>query len=443
MSALSDVVNVTITAEVANPTRAGFGVPLILANTAQTQAWVARVREYASRADAAVDFAEGTPELMAIDKLFGQSPRPEKVLVGKGALPFTQRWALTPVAINGHTYKARVKAKVGLVWTTHEVSFTADSSALASEIIAGLKAAIDLLALDLTTSDQTTFLRIVADNPGEFFSVEIDDFAAMALAQDHADPGVATDLSAINLERSDWFFLLTIANSKAVVDAAAAWAQANGKMYVVQTSDSAVPNTVLSGTDDVGESLKNAAVDATLLYSPGAADFLDAGLVGRVAPYTPGEETWWGKTLQGCPTTTYTGTQRANLRAKNVNFYEVTAGIPTTKDGIASSGKYGDFLRYLAFQRARIAERVFGRMAAPAKVPYNDRGIAIVENEVRGQLGEDTAREALLEGWSVSVPKAATVSSADRTARVLRNVNYSCVYAGAVHKVLINGVVAL
>lgn len=435
MSVLSDIVTVAITSQTSNPTQAGFGVPLILSNSVASQAWADVVREYADLTAVVVDFATSTPEYKAAEKVFSQNPRPPKVLIGKGTLRPTQRFAVTPVVANSYTYRMTVN---GL-----PVSFTSDGTATLTEIIAGLKAAIDALALPITVTDQTTFMRIVANSAGAFFSIGTADLANIGVAQDHVDSGVATDLAAINLVRSDWYFLLTVFNSQLMVAAAAAWAQANGKFYVAQTQDTAVPNTVAPGSD-VAAGVKASAYDNVAVYfSPTTDDFLDAGVVGVVGPYVPGDETWKFKTVQGCPVSTFTSTQRTNMRAKNCNFYETTAGVPMTEEGQSGSAKYSDFVRYLNYLQARVAERVFGRLAALAKVAYNDEGIATIEAEVRGQLQEDELRGAINSGWTVSVPKLSSVSALDKSTRTLRNVNFTAVYAGALHKVLINGAVSV
>jgi hypothetical protein len=432
MATLNDIVQVTITSEVSAVQQAGFGVPLILSHSA---AWVERVREYASLAAVQVDFAVSTPEYKQASRVFGQNPRPPKLLVGRAALKPTLQIAVTPVVLNSYAYRMKVNGT--------EVVFTSDGSATLTEIIVGLKAAIDALALPITVTDQTTFMRLQANTPGAWFSVEATD-ANIGLAQTHADPGVATDLAAIALERGDWYGLLTHFNSKAYVEGAAAWVQANKRLYVASTIDSAVRNTVSSGTDDIGESLASLAYTKTALVDAFSSEaFADAGVMGRCFPITPGEETWKFKTLAGVPVGVYTSTQRANLRAKRVNFYEATAGVNMLEEGYVSSGAFIDFVRFLDYLEARIQERVFGKLSIGNKVPYTDKGIAVVRNEIAGQLQTDEDRGALAAGWSVSVPKAAAATTADRNARLLRNVTFNAVYAGAIHKVEIAGTVTV
>jgi len=432
MATLSDIVQVLITSVASKVTQAGFGVPMILSSSA---AWTERVREYTTLTGVQADFATTTPEYKQASKVFSQEPRPPKLLIGRAALKPTQRYAVTPVAVNSYTYRMKVNGT--------EVSFTSDASATVTEIIAGLTAAINALALPITCSDQTTFLRVVANTPGAFFSLSAFD-PNIGLAQDHADPGVATDLAAIVLERSDWYGLLTHFNSKAYVEAVAAWVEANKRLYIASSCDSAMRNTAISGTDDVGESLKSLSYKKTALVdAAGAEDFADAGIMGLCFTYTPGEETWKFKTIAGAPVASYSPTQRTNLRAKNVNFYETTAGVNMFEEGYASSGDYIDFVRYLDFLEARIQERVFSKLSTAKKVPFNDDGIAIVSTEVKGQLQSDENREAINAGWSVTSPKLANVTLADKSTRTLRDVTFSAVYAGAIHSVRIDGTVSV
>lgn len=427
MGTVSENVAITITAESAKVTQEGFGVPLIVSFTA---GWTERVRAYNELSEVAVDFATSTAEYKAAARIFGQNPRPPSLLIGRAALKPTMRWAVTPTAVNGYTYRMTVNGQA--------VSFTADSSATVTEVIAGLKAAIDALALGITTSDQTTHLRILANTAGVFFSVGSMD-PNLSIAQDHADPGIATDLAAIALERNDWYGLITTANSKALVDAAAAWAVPAKKLYVAQTQDHAVINTISSGTDDVGESQASAANDVALIFSPTTDDFADAGAMGRLFPYEPGTETWKFKTLTGVPATTFTATQRTNMRAKKVNFYEATAGVNMLEEGYCSSGKFIDLVRWLHAIESRLGTDVFGAQASAIKIPYTDRGFETIAGKIRGRLQLEEQAGAIDAGWEVIVPTAAGQTSANRSARHATGFKFNATYAGAIHKVSIAG----
>ncbi len=117
---LSDVIAIEITASSAGASRAGFGVPLILSNTASWSG--ARVRSYASLTEVATDFPTTTgPEYLAANALFAQSPKPKKIKIARGDLPATMVYTLDPVAASSREYILRVKGE-GV--TSTEVSYT-------------------------------------------------------------------------------------------------------------------------------------------------------------------------------------------------------------------------------------------------------------------------------------------------------------------------------
>jgi hypothetical protein len=155
----------------------------------------------------------------------------------------------------------------------------------------------------MTSSQQSTntVLRLVANAAGAWFDIKSND-PNLPVVQNHSDPGVATDLAAIKVEDDTWYALVTLMNSKAVVDAAGAWCETAKKLYVAQTQDSVCRDTAISGTDDVMESTKNAALKHTSAwYSNRTSDFLDAGILGVVLPYDPGSWTAAFKEIAGVP----------------------------------------------------------------------------------------------------------------------------------------------
>lgn len=429
MSVISDVVDVVVSSTQANFTKTGFGLPLIVSHNA---AWTERTREYSSLIAVGLDFATTTPEYLAAAILFGAARRPPKILIGRAANKPTMRWAITPTVVNSATYKMKVNGT--------EVAYTADSSTSASEIALGLKALIDPLALAITVSDQTTFMRVAANVAGAWFNLETSD-PKLSLVMDHADPGIAADLAEIYLERSDWYALGTMYNSKAYVSAAAAWANPLKKMYLFQTQDSDVPNVAIGSATDVVTTLKALDYDhVDAIYSKGTGDFADMGWYSRVLPIVPGLETWKFKSLAGVPVGVYTDTQRTNMRAKNCNFYENTLGQPMTEEGYSVGGDWMDVIRYVDYLIQQIQLAELEPLAEEDKISFNDEGFLRMENLVGGVLESEERRKVINPGWSTSVPKLADISSSDRTARYFDGVNFSAVYSGAIHKVKINGV---
>lgn len=436
--ALSEVANVSITSETAAVTQAGFGIPLILSASA---GWTERVRSYATLTDVAADFASTLIEYQMAREILAQSPRPPVIYIGRRANKPTQRFAVTPTAANSTLYKMKIRS-AATAWV--EVSYTSDGSATVTEIIAALKIAIDALGLAVTVSDQTTYMRIVANTAGAWFGVESTTLPIenLKVAQDHADPGLSADLDAIQVENNDWYTVLSMFNSKDEVTGIATWVEAAKKSFVAVTQETNVISLALGGdTTTVAYALKNSARDRTALFYHAASDgFVDAGVCGKCLPTTPGEETWAHKQLTlTAGATSLTSTHVTNLKAKYCGYFASIGGLSLTFEGKASSGKFFDLTRLQDWVTARVQEGLVALVASARKVPYTDPGIHLVADVVKGVLAEGESNGGIAPGWVVTVPLVAAVSTADKTSRTLNNVKFDYTATGAVQKMNVSG----
>jgi hypothetical protein len=438
---ISDIVVVNIVAQVANISQQGFGTGLIISYEGSFTG----VRKYSSAADVAADFAVGTVTNDRATAYFSQSPAPTalKIYAAPSSSKPTQQFEFTPTVLNSTLYSFQAQAQGGAV---KQVLYTSDGTATAAEITAGLKTAFDLFSLAMTSSQQNTntVLRLLANAAGVHFKVAplkadgtID--PNMTVAQNHADVAIATDLAQALLIDADFYSIITLFNSKAVVDAAAAWAEGAARLYVADNIDTAVTDTPKSGTDDVGESTQaNSYTHTSVWHTPSTGDSLGAGVEGKCLPFDPGVETWAYKKIAGVTVANYTPTQRSNMEAKNVNWFEPIANLNVTRTGICASGDFIDFIRFIDFLKARLGEAVFTLLVTLPKIPFNDVGFTAVEAKIRSVFR--TAEEAgkLNPGWTVTMPTLASINSADKAARILRGVNCSAVFSGAIHTFQLN-----
>jgi hypothetical protein len=444
--ALSDIVQVSISTTSAPVERAGFGVPLVLAPDCPA-GFTERVRFYTAASELITDgFSATDATYLMVSRLFSQSPKLPQVAVGRLALPPTQQFELTPVVGNSTEYVIEVDGE--------EVTYTSDASATAAEITAGLKSAVDALSLDITTSQQSTntVLRIVADVAGEFHSVKVQNVSLCKIVQNHADPGVATDLAAIALENSSWYAILNAFNSKAMAAAIATWAEANTKLFICQSQDSETI-TLAQSTDNnsgspttLAETLHNAGDFRTaVIYHPDTSAFADAAWAGACLPLDPGSETWAYKTLTGVDAVTLTSTQRTNVLAKNANCYTTVAGLNVTEQGKVAGDEYIDVIRFRDWLQANMQADVFQVIKGAKKIPFTDRGISAIKAAImaRLDLGVQAGGLASDPAPVVTVPRAADVSDADKTARTLTGVKFDATLAGAIQAVTITGEVSV
>jgi hypothetical protein len=489
---LSDIWTVNVTTSAPGASAPGFGKAMILGAYGKT--WPERTREYADITAVGQDFLTTDPEYLEAQRLFSQTPRPPKVTIGRGTLPPTQRWAITPTAANNAVYSVRVGDKTA--------SFTSDGSATVAEITSGLGLAILALmpawatshayaiadravnggllyecitagtsagsggpsgttanitdgtahwkyvGAAVTVSDQSTFARVTVTNPGAWIALQVADVNLLSIAQDHANPGLSTDLDAIRLQNDTWYELLYPWNSSACVLANAAWVEAAGKTYAAQVQDTAVAATVVAGATDVAAALKTAGYLRThAWYHPATDAFLDAGICGVCLPFNPGTETWKFKRPAGVPVVQLTSTQKANLDAKNCNYYYDAGGVSITGEGKVASGEWIDVVRGRDAVAASLQVALVNAVSDTSigKLPFTAEGLQVLEGAVLTVLrGFENPKGAALfqTGSSVVVtPKIENVSADDRKNRVVNGITWSAKFQSAIHSGTLSGTV--
>ena len=312
--------------------------------------------------------------------------------------------------------------------------------ALAAPVVSGVGAA------QFTTSvvglAGVTMLRVTANTAAVFFGLQVYDIGKLSIAQDHADPGVAADLTAIALESSAWYGLITLFNSELLIKAAAGFVESNTKLYPVASQDSEIATVADGIALDVFHDLKALSYARTApFYHPANDEFADAAEIGRFFPIDPGGDNWRLKTLSGVTVQQYTATQTTNINAKNANYYYILGGANVIGgDGKVSANEYIDVIRFRDWWVARTSERLANLLIQNEKIPYTDPGVALIEAEVRAQNQEGIDAGGISDSPAptVTVPKVASVSLADKQARRLRNVNTAWVLAGAINDLTVN-----
>ncbi len=326
----------------------------------------------------------------------------------------------------------------------------AQNDVIIAQLVQGINAIAskDFTAAQVSGAGETDYMTITADGAGDWFSAEVNLLSLLKIEATHAEPGttLATDLDNINEADPDWYGLTLLYPSDAVVKAAAAWVENNGKLLVQAMSDSTIA-TLGDTTSDTASDLKALNYARTaILYHPDPSAFAGAAWQGRVLSTEPGKATWKFKNLVGVVGATLTTTQRTNLRAKNANGYTVVGARATTWEGKTVDGDFIDVTRNIDWLDDRLQKRVYNALETNDIVPFTDPGIAIVENEIAATMDEAVERNILAGGDEypvISVPKAAEVSEEDRGNRVCPDIAWSGRLAGAIHKAIVNGNVSV
>ena len=300
---------------------------------------------------------------------------------------------------------------------------------------------------------------VTGDAPGNWFALEPlnNNVAAavptlMSVAETTVDPGIATDLAAIAAEDNSWYGLISLYRSAAIISTAtvglAAWAEANLKQVVVALVDTHIATAADGGADDVAHVLKGAGYKRTApFFHPRASEFADAAELAAWFADEPGhDDGGLNKTLVGVTPVVYSGTQKTNLKAKHCNFYyELGAGAYVVGgEGREASGQFMDVIRdtdqMASWYTEELTNLKLTLAAQGQKLPFTDLGVAQVEGKVRkvNSDGIDAGIVSPNPPPTISVPKVSSVSSTDKAARILRNVNTAWQLAGAIHAVEVN-----
>lgn len=443
---LDSVVQISITKETQAPSRAGFGTPLIVA--VKTPFGVnTTVREYATLTEMVADgFTLTDPAHLAAAAVFNQNPRPPTVKVANRLLTHTQKFTLTVATVLNLTKYSVDIGSLGTVAGLSSAEFTSDVDATNLEITAGLKIAIDALATGFVVTDNGDgTLTLEAGSPGDLRDVAVDvGDGLLDLFDITPDPGIATDLTAIEIVDNDWYGLIIDSQSPLEIAATAAYTESRRKLFGATVFDTQITDP--ADSNDVLSLLQAQSFARTYgLYHPLRLSYASAAWMGALFAKDPGSATWAFFTLAGIALLPLTTTQQNTIEGKGGNVYVKISGIGVTINGILSGGDFIDITRGVDWLAARMQERIFGVLVNADKIPYTDAGVSLLEKEVKAQLTEavDVGLLASDPEPTTTVPKVADVPIADRVARIAPDIDFEAILAGAIHEVPITGRVSV
>lgn len=440
---ISTIVSVTITQESTPISQEGFGTPLILGDNAT--GWSDLVKDFSTLQEVLDEgFLTTDEEYIAARAILSQNPKVPLFKIGKrGAqVAMVQTLTFSAALVTGNL----IDGKIGGVAIT-QVPFNTDNATTLADLATEIQSS-PLVATAVSNGVDT--ITVTAQTPGipstasDFLVTGGASQALVAIATTTANHGVEEDIADIQEEDDDWYGLILTDRTQAVVEIAAAYIETQKKLFITASDDADLLDDLVT-TDIASVVQANNYRRTAVLYSGTPEDFPDAAWMGKLFPFDPGSETWKFKTLAGIVADDITSAQKANLKAKNCNFYTTVGGQDMTAEGVVGVGEFIDIIRGIDWLESTIATDVFFVLKNTLKIPYTDAGIAVIENRVRGALkkGEDQGVIADDPKFIVTVPRAVDVPAIDRANRILNNVKFNARLAGAIHFVNINGVVTV
>jgi len=253
-------------------------------------------------------------------------------------------------------------------------------------------------------------------------------------------------ITAIRVIVDDWYGLVIDSHADADILAVAAFVEGIGKLFGASTAsadaiDPANTTDVVSVLQDNGY-----ARTFTIYHADAATEQPESAIMGDRFPTDPGTSTWKFKNLRGIPVSDeLTPTQVNALIAKNCNFYKTCAGNGIFQEGVLAGGEFIDIIRASDWLKARIQEDIFGELIRQEKISFTDAGITAIDAIIKQRLAIAVDRDVLAPNPAPAtiVPKALDLPVNDRAQRCLNEIKFMARFAGAIHKLDIDGTVTV
>ncbi len=482
------VVEVNITRATLFPTAAGFGT-LLAASTSAVIPHGERVRFYTSIAGVAVDFATTLDEYLMAVPYFSQSPSADRLGIGFIATADQKGYlkggtAVSVVATWNAISDGSAALTIDGVGPSNATGMDFSSDTSMDDVAATIQVVVRAIggggfaAADVTWN-ATGFFTITSGVAGASSAVLFLTAAGVGTAIEgagfmgcdvtgggtevagYAYVSLTDELNRCAAASDDWYGLALGRQlySSANYQEAAAFTQAQTtrrRMLFARTDEVGALDPSVSS--DLMSVLNAAAYDHALtVYESlvNADEYMEvaAASVAFTVDFDGQDtaSTLKFQLLRGITPSNLNVTQIAAVKAKFGNVYITRGGSNMLEEGYVAVGEFFDVMHYSDWQEQDIALRNFGRLYnATTKIPYTDKGTAILKNETRDSLKQgvtnggiardvDPVTDELLDAYTITVIPVADVSAAQRALREGPAQTFTARLAGAIHFTSING----
>lgn len=288
----------------------------------------------------------------------------------------------------------------------------------------------DMLADGFLTTDfaYVAVQRILSQNP-QVKSVIVGKIASN-LATDYV-----AEITKLQAANSNWFFLITDAQSTADKEKIAEYIESQTAVYIF--SDSSVGNLSPSTDTDIFSKIKAKSLVQSIGMHVKDTDVKapEAAWVGRFASATIGSNTWIHKALTTLAPESYTRTEMSTLKSKNAHFYTLVGQDPSIEGNANTLG--GEKIHVILgaiWLRVRLSERTWNILYTKDRINFTNAAIEIFKSEVVSVLNEAVSLNILTndDGFNIQTPDANKLSSQERANGYLRKITFRARLAGAI-----------
>lgn len=449
MGSLQNIINVQITRQTTVPTRIGFGTGAFLSSDAT---FLPRSKSYSSLQEVTDDALAGSQALAAAGAYFGQQIAPTKLTVIKQSLSDVNQVTELVFDADLITGNSTLPAVDGVDLSA--VVFNTDNATTLDDIATEIQS--DAAVTTAVSDGVDTITITFADLASHTVSAVVTGGASQAVATATITtyPQTTATISealadAVDYD-NDWYGLGIYSRTDADILETAAWVQGQGtsnpKLYFAQSDDTDILDVGV--TDDIASDLQAAAYFRTSVwYHALDAEYLEMALMGGQLPTDPGSITWAYKTLSGITFDDLNDSAINAADGKAANTYTQVAGVNITQQGKVSDSPFEwiDVIRGVDWMTVNIAADLFQVLLNAPKLPYDSNGLGVVKSTILNRLFIAQSQGILTTDSDpiVTVPAITSISAADKGNRVLNDVTFQGVLAGAIQKINVAGTVSL
>ncbi|RLC88276.1 MAG: hypothetical protein DRJ03_03245 [Chloroflexi bacterium] len=490
---VSSEVEVSVSIGAKYPQRKGFGTLLVVTDETGVIGVAERQRRY-STVDAVVSDHGASSKVAAVaTDYFGQQPKPTSMVVatrfesaqgaelrGGGDIDnVIGNW--TPIASGSFSVTIdTVSADIEDLDFSSETDMDGVATVIQTGVQAQSGAGAGFTAATCTHDGARLYLRSgttgIASTIGAYAvpvspATGVDITEKMDMHQGRttrqngfAGETISESLSAIQNVSSDWYGLaftnevrdLVAINGEDAVEAAASWCQARIKIFFNVSNSPDAKDSVTA--TDIGSVLQTQSLGrVNTFFASKPEENVGASAAGRffTVNFNQPASTITGKFKQA-PGITYedlTQNEKSVLDAKNINAVIKVGDSIYMAETVMADGTFIDEVHGLDWLKNAIQTNVLGLfVSSTSKIPYTNKGVAQVEQQVIKALKEGVRNGliapggvtntgvVLSAGFEVSSVDVSEVNSSDKDARLYKGISFVAIGAGALHGVTINGV---
>ena len=426
-----------------------FNVPAIITNEVPNASFGvsnrAKLYQISELSTVGTDFGATTEVYKAFRAVASQRPTVDRVVIIKRdtAVATVKTITWSGDFDTGETITGTVNGDaISVAWNTDQATTMGDlNTAIAAAY--GVDTSSGTANVNTVTADAEFPLEITISAAGG-------NAPTATIATTTPGRTIADDLTAAAAETGTnlWYAVYNAQTNAGQHLSAAAWAEAQTKLYFGQSSEAAI---ITNATTDIMSRLDAAAYSRTALtYRAATTDHAPAALLGRVLAVAEGSITFANKTLAGVTPDALSASQLAFIDSKNGNAYTLIANQGVFTPGVASDGIAIEAWRDLDYLVNELNESLLNLLTANNKIPFTETGLKLVEGTGQAVLDRLVAEGVLAPGDGATidapvftVPSLASISGSDKTARRLTGCTVTGTYAGSIIKIVVAATINL